>query len=130
MSSAAVILRKWTGRIRTAQQDEYVDYIAGTGLEDYAKTPGNVGTYMLRRDTEETTEYLMFTLWESVEAIKAFHTGVSEDFLLKQDQFQELRDRGVTFEEFDLPGLRTVDGIAEVEGPRCAGCRCSRRGPR
>ena len=28
----------------------------------------------------------------------------------------ELRDRGVVFEEFDLPGLETVNGIAEVEG--------------
>src|SRR5262249_52370799 len=29
----------------------------------------------------------------AVAAIQAFHTGVSEDFLLKQDQFRELRDR-------------------------------------
>jgi serine/threonine-protein kinase len=29
----------------------------------------------------------------AVEAIKTFHTGVSEDFLLKQDQFKALRDR-------------------------------------
>ena len=29
----------------------------------------------------------------AMEAIKTFHTGVSEDFLLKQDQFKELRDR-------------------------------------
>jgi catechol 2,3-dioxygenase-like lactoylglutathione lyase family enzyme len=28
----------------------------------------------------------------------------------------ELRDRGVVFEEYDLPGLRTVDGMAEIEG--------------
>jgi catechol 2,3-dioxygenase-like lactoylglutathione lyase family enzyme len=28
----------------------------------------------------------------------------------------ELRARGVEFEEVDLPGLKTVDGIAEVEG--------------
>jgi catechol 2,3-dioxygenase-like lactoylglutathione lyase family enzyme len=27
-----------------------------------------------------------------------------------------LRERGVTFEEYDLPGLRTVDGIAEIAG--------------
>jgi hypothetical protein len=27
-----------------------------------------------------------------------------------------LRARGVRFEEYDLPGLKTVDGIAEVEG--------------
>jgi tetratricopeptide (TPR) repeat protein len=29
----------------------------------------------------------------AVEAVRMFHTGVSEDFLLKQDQFKELRDR-------------------------------------
>ncbi len=29
----------------------------------------------------------------AVAAIRTFHTGVSEDFLLKQDQFKELRDR-------------------------------------
>jgi len=50
MTSPSVILRKWTGRIRTAQQDEYVAYIAGTGIEDYAKTPGNLGFQMLLRE--------------------------------------------------------------------------------
>src|SRR5919197_167340 len=28
----------------------------------------------------------------------------------------ELRARGVVFEEYDLPGLKTTDGIAEVAG--------------
>jgi catechol 2,3-dioxygenase-like lactoylglutathione lyase family enzyme len=28
----------------------------------------------------------------------------------------ELRGRGVVFEDVDVPGLQTVDGIAEVEG--------------
>jgi hypothetical protein len=28
----------------------------------------------------------------------------------------ELRGRGLVFEENDLPGLKTVNGIAEVEG--------------
>src|SRR5262249_61869407 len=29
----------------------------------------------------------------AVDAIRTFHTGVSEAFLLKQDQFKDLRDR-------------------------------------
>jgi catechol 2,3-dioxygenase-like lactoylglutathione lyase family enzyme len=29
---------------------------------------------------------------------------------------KDLRDRGVTFEEYDLPGLKTVNGIADIEG--------------
>jgi catechol 2,3-dioxygenase-like lactoylglutathione lyase family enzyme len=27
---------------------------------------------------------------------------------------KQLRDRGVTFEEYDMPGLKTVDGIAQL----------------
>jgi catechol 2,3-dioxygenase-like lactoylglutathione lyase family enzyme len=28
----------------------------------------------------------------------------------------ELRERGVVFEEYDLPGIKTVNGIAEIQG--------------
>ena len=38
------------------------------------------------------TEVQARTSWR-VEAIKTFHTGVSEDFLLKEEKFKELRDR-------------------------------------
>jgi len=33
-----------------------------------------------------------------------------------QEAIAELRERGVIFEEYDVPGLKTVNGIAEVEG--------------
>jgi hypothetical protein len=33
-----------------------------------------------------------------------------------EETMAELRDRGVTFEEYDVPGLKTVNGITEVEG--------------
>jgi catechol 2,3-dioxygenase-like lactoylglutathione lyase family enzyme len=32
----------------------------------------------------------------------------------------ELRGKGVTFEDYDMPGLKTVDGIAELGGARGA----------
>jgi catechol 2,3-dioxygenase-like lactoylglutathione lyase family enzyme len=32
----------------------------------------------------------------------------------------ELRDRGVTFEEYDFPGLKTVNGIADLGGEKGA----------
>jgi catechol 2,3-dioxygenase-like lactoylglutathione lyase family enzyme len=32
----------------------------------------------------------------------------------------ELREAGVTFEEYDLPGLKTENGIVEMEGERGA----------
>jgi catechol 2,3-dioxygenase-like lactoylglutathione lyase family enzyme len=33
---------------------------------------------------------------------------------------KELRDRGVTFEDYDLPGLKTENGIAEIGGVKGA----------
>ena len=33
---------------------------------------------------------------------------------------KELRDRGVAFEDYDLPGLKTTDWIADIEGERAA----------
>jgi len=33
---------------------------------------------------------------------------------------EELRGAGVTFEEYDFPGLKTVNGIAEIQGERGA----------
>jgi catechol 2,3-dioxygenase-like lactoylglutathione lyase family enzyme len=35
-------------------------------------------------------------------------------------EMKELRDRGVVFEEYDMPALKTHDGIAEFEGLRGA----------
>jgi catechol 2,3-dioxygenase-like lactoylglutathione lyase family enzyme len=32
----------------------------------------------------------------------------------------ELRTRGVTFHEYDMPGLKTVDGVADIGGVRGA----------
>lgn len=45
----------------------------------------------------------------------AFEVGGDVETVVK-----ELRDRGVTFEEYDLPGLKTENGIAEIEGVKGA----------
>ena len=36
--------------------------------------------------------------------------------MLFRSAIAELRERGVIFEEYDVPGLKTVNSIAEVEG--------------
>jgi catechol 2,3-dioxygenase-like lactoylglutathione lyase family enzyme len=33
---------------------------------------------------------------------------------------EELRGKGVTFQEYDMPGLKTENGIAELEGEKAA----------
>jgi catechol 2,3-dioxygenase-like lactoylglutathione lyase family enzyme len=38
---------------------------------------------------------------------------------------RQLRDRGVVFEDYDFPGLTTVDGVADLDGERAAWFRDS-----
>jgi heme-degrading monooxygenase HmoA len=67
-----MIARIWRGAVRNADADEYADYIAGTGLAEYEQTPGNQGAWMLTRELGDRTEVITFSLWESIDAIKAF----------------------------------------------------------
>ena len=57
-----------------------------------------------------------FALFASAGAASGDHTQMSWEVDDLEATVSELRARGVVFEEYDLPGLRTVDGIAEIEG--------------
>lgn len=57
-----------------------------------------------------------FVLFESAGAPSGSHTQMAWDVDDIEATVAELRGRGVVFEEFSLPGLTTVDGIAEVSG--------------
>jgi heme-degrading monooxygenase HmoA len=67
-----MIARIWRGAVRVADGDEYADYMRRTGVAAYRSTPGNRGAWMLRRDADDRSEFVMFTLWDSLEAVKAF----------------------------------------------------------
>jgi catechol 2,3-dioxygenase-like lactoylglutathione lyase family enzyme len=57
-----------------------------------------------------------FALFESSGSASGDHTQMSWEVDDIEGTVAELRARGVVFEEFDLPGLRTGNGIADVAG--------------
>ncbi|MEW1908819.1 VOC family protein [Kitasatospora sp. NPDC085895] len=61
-----------------------------------------------------------FGMYETPYGGQAGHTLASWKVASLDAEMKELRDRGVTFEDYDLPGLKTVDGVAEAEGMRAA----------
>lgn len=67
-----MIARIWRGTVRESDQDIYYEYLQKTGLKEYAETPGNRGVHTLRRVADGKCEFLLLTLWDSWEAIKAF----------------------------------------------------------
>ncbi|HEX5894636.1 MAG TPA: VOC family protein [Solirubrobacterales bacterium] len=57
-----------------------------------------------------------FGLFQSAGAPSGAHTQMAFEVEDIEATVAELRERGVAFEEYDVPGLTTVDGIAEIEG--------------
>jgi heme-degrading monooxygenase HmoA len=70
---AGIVLRRWRGRIRTAEREVYTRYIAGTGGADYRDTPGNLAYQMTMRDLGDgSTEVVTLSWWKSLDDIRAF----------------------------------------------------------
>ena len=57
-----------------------------------------------------------FALFQSSGAPSGDHTQMGFEVDDIEAVVKELRRRGVVFEEYDVPGLKTVDGIATVRG--------------
>jgi heme-degrading monooxygenase HmoA len=67
-----MIARTWSGAVRTIDADEYAAYIRETGFAEYGRTAGNRGAWLLRRDEGGITEFITLSLWDSIDAIRAF----------------------------------------------------------
>jgi catechol 2,3-dioxygenase-like lactoylglutathione lyase family enzyme len=82
-------------------------YSEKLGLDPVETRPGG----LLYRGSEGT-----FALFQSNGAPSGTHTQMAFDVEDIDAVVAELQSRGVAFEEFDLPGFRTVNGIADIEG--------------
>lgn len=54
------------------------------------------------------------TLYQRDKVTPADHTACSFEVKDVDKVFASLREQGVTFEDYDMPGIKTEDGIAEM----------------
>jgi catechol 2,3-dioxygenase-like lactoylglutathione lyase family enzyme len=82
-------------------------YARALGLEPVEERPGGL---LYRCGNGE------FALFETDGTASGIHTQLAWEVEDVEVAVRQLRARGVTFEEYDVPGLRTIGGIAKVEG--------------
>jgi catechol 2,3-dioxygenase-like lactoylglutathione lyase family enzyme len=103
--------RKCAATIPAADMDRAMAwYRDKLGLEPADKSPAGA--------RYECADGTLFELYPSQFAGTGQHTVMgweSPDF---DKDMEELRSGGVTFEEYDFPGLKTENGVAEMEGER------------
>jgi catechol 2,3-dioxygenase-like lactoylglutathione lyase family enzyme len=57
-----------------------------------------------------------FALFQSAGAASGTHTQIAFEVDDIESTIAALRARGVVFEEYDVPGFKTVNGIADIKG--------------
>jgi heme-degrading monooxygenase HmoA len=67
-----MIMRLWHGRTAPEDFEAYTDFMRERAAPDYASVDGNKGCYFLRRLDDDAGHFLLVTLWDSMDAIKAF----------------------------------------------------------
>ena len=97
-----MVARIWRGVVRREDGDEYAEYIRDTGFAAYGQTPGNRGAWMLRRDEGERTEFLTFTLWDSLDAIRAFAGDDIEAAVYYPEDERFLIEREATVKHYEV----------------------------
>jgi catechol 2,3-dioxygenase-like lactoylglutathione lyase family enzyme len=105
MLGNAEVATRLPARNLTRARAFYADKL---GLEPAEERPGG----LLYRMADGTR----FALFASGGGASGEHTQMAFEVADLDAVVDELRRRGVVFEDVDVPGLRTVDGIAEVEG--------------
>ena len=106
-----MIARTWHGVVPATRADDYADYLSRTGVPDLEATPGNRGVYVLRRPDGANAHFLLVSLWDSLESIRAFagddieqarYYPEDHDFLL------ELEPRVTHYEVISAPEARAL----------------------
>lgn len=66
------VLRLWKGRATAAKAGEYIRHVSDTVFPQIASIPGHRSAYLLRRPVDNGIEFLVLTLWASMDAVGRF----------------------------------------------------------
>jgi heme-degrading monooxygenase HmoA len=62
----------WRGSAIRERADDYVEYLQQSVVPGLRQIGGFRGVYLLRRDSSDDVEFVVLTIWESMDAIRKF----------------------------------------------------------
>jgi heme-degrading monooxygenase HmoA len=104
-----MIGRIWKGVTKKEDTKRYLAYLKATGLKEYAATKGNLGTYVLTRQVGGNTEFLLLSLWRSMDDIKGFAGKEFEKAVYYPADKEFLLDMVPTVDHYEIaaaPGMQ------------------------
>ena len=107
-----MIARIWRGQATIENADAYRRHVTHSVFPSLARLRGHRGAYLLQRETAGRIEFLAVTLWESIEAVRAFAGKDVESAVVEPEAKAVLAD----FDSF----VRHYDVVHGAACPRTA----------
>ena len=67
-----MIARMWRGSAICERANDYVEHLEQSVVPELRQIDGFQGIYLLRRNSSDDVEFVVLTLWESMDAIRKF----------------------------------------------------------
>jgi heme-degrading monooxygenase HmoA len=103
-SGDPTVARVWHGAVPVTKSNAYLDLMRSVALDDYRRTPGNRGAFVLRRVEADIAHFVMLTFWQSAGAIKAFageNIEAAKYYEFEPDYLIELEPSVLHYEVFE-----------------------------
>jgi heme-degrading monooxygenase HmoA len=97
-----MIARTWRGWTRARDVEPYVAYLGETGVKELRGTPGNCGVFVFTRIDGDRAEFQVISLWESMDAVRAFAGDDERVAVFYPDDDRFLVDRERHADHYDV----------------------------
>lgn len=107
------ILRLWKGRATAAKAADYVRHASQTVFPEAQSLPGHRGAYLLRRSVGNGIEFMVLTLWASMDAVRGFARPDPERAVVEPAARAALSDFEETVTHYEVL-VHTGEGVSRA----------------
>ena len=83
--TSGIILRMWKGQAVPEKADKYVQHARKNVFPELRRIEGHRGAYLLRRAMNGAVEFVVLTLWDSMDAVRRFAGAKPEKAVVAPD---------------------------------------------
>jgi heme-degrading monooxygenase HmoA len=92
----------WRGSALPEKADDYVKHLQMSVLPELKQIHGFEGVYLMKQDSSEAVEFIVLTLWESMDAIRKFAGENAEVAVVAPAAQAMFRDYDSTVKHFEV----------------------------
>jgi heme-degrading monooxygenase HmoA len=116
-----MIARMWQGLSTAKNADSYTRHLSESVFPRLRSIVGYQGAYLLRRDLDGRANFLVLTMWESMQAVRRFAGDAPETAVVEPEARAVLSEFDPTVKHYEVvlsTGLPVVPPLPKGEGDR------------